>query len=243
MLDTKCRNDLLQFVINVQPHLQMTQQDASKNSLNDLQSEACSLPGSDGEHVLQTQFGTSKRAEKFYSNQVLDHLNEEMRRFIDRMEIMFVSTADKHGECDCTIRCGLPGFIIPLDQHTVIYPEYRGNGVMASLGNISENPHIGLLLVDFFSSTIGLHINGTAEIIENDVLLESDSVPGDVRVAMEASGGRKPERWVRVRVEEAYIHCSKHIPMLKRMSKEISWGTDDESLKGGDFFGVKRNSR
>lgn len=222
--------------------LRMTDPNINNSETCDSRTDQCALPGSDGEHILQKQYGTAKRAEKFYSNQVLDHLNEEMRRFIDRMEMMFVSTADKHGECDCTIRCGLPGFIIPLDEHTVIYPEYRGNGVMASLGNISENPHIGLLLVDFFSSTIGLHINGTAEVLENDVLLEEESIPGDVRVAMEATGGRRPERWVRVKVEEAYIHCSKHIPMLKRMPKEITWGTDDEKLKGGDFFGVKRQS-
>lgn len=43
-----------------------------------------------------------------------------------------------------------------------------------------------------------------------------------------STGGRKPERWVRVTIEEAYIHCSKHIPLMKRMPKEIAWGTDDE---------------
>ena len=220
----------------------MTNRKATNLDSKHLQCDKCILPGSAGEHSLQKQYGTSKRVEKFYSNQVLEHLNEEMRRFISRMEIMFVSTADKSGKCDCTIRCGLPGFIIPLDEHTVIYPEYRGNGVMASLGNISENPHIGLLLVDFFSSAIGLHINGTAEIIENDLSLELECVPGGVRAAMEETGGRKPERWVCTKVEEAYIHCSKHIPMLKPMSKEITWGTDDEKLKGGDFFGVKRGN-
>ena len=39
---------------------------------------------------------------------------------------------------------------------------------MASLGNITENPHIGLVLVDFFETTVGLHLNGSAKILEND---------------------------------------------------------------------------
>ena len=52
------------------------------------------LPGSDGEHELQECYGTSKRARAFYSRQMLDHLNEEMREFIARQEMVFVSTAD-----------------------------------------------------------------------------------------------------------------------------------------------------
>ena len=195
-------------------------------------------PGSTGEHTLQQKYGTNQRAERFYSCQVIDQLNDEMHRFLSRMEIMFVSTSDARGECDCSIRCGLPGFVVALDDKTVVYPELRGNGVMASLGNISENPHIGLLLVDFYETTVGLHLNGTAEILENDALLQDARVTGEIKLKCQRQGGRKPERWVRVLVEEAYIHCSKHIPLMKRMPKEITWGTDDERLKGGDFFGV-----
>ena len=47
---------------------------------------------------------------------------------------------------------------------------------------------------------------------------------------------------MRVVIEEAYIHCSKHIPLLRRMPKEIAWGTDDEFLKGDDFFSLSREN-
>ena len=57
---------------------------------------------------------------------------------------------------------------------------------------------------------------------------------------LEVTGGRSPERWVEVEVEEAYIHCSKHIPLLKKLDKEVDWGTDDEVKKGGDFFEAKK---
>jgi len=200
------------------------------------------FPGSTGERELQQRFGTTQRAERFYNCQVIDRLNDEMHRFLSRMEIMFVSTSDSQGECDSSIRCGLPGFVVALDDKTVVYPELRGNGVMASLGNITENPHIGLLLVDFFETTVGLHLNGSAKILENDELLEDPRVTGEIRLKCERTGGRKPERWVRVTIAEAYIHCSKHIPLMKRMPKEIAWGTDDERLKGGDFFGVSRRN-
>ena len=39
---------------------------------------------------------------------------------------------------------------------------------MASLGNLSENPHIGLLMIDFVEDLIGLHVNGRARIVDND---------------------------------------------------------------------------
>ena len=201
------------------------------------------LPGSSGEHGLQERFGTLSRALAFYHHQMLDHLNPLMCAFIARQELVFIATADAHGACDCSLRAGLPGFVRVLDTQTLIYPEYRGNGVLASLGNIAENPHIGMIFVDFFESTVGLHVNGKAEIMENAALLNRPDIPEEVRQDMAVGGGRKPERWVMVEVEEAYIHCSKHIPLLKKRDKAIHWGTDDVTCKGGDYFQAKASPR
>ena len=196
-------------------------------------------PGSKGEHNLQKEFQTEKRALAFYQNQLLNHLNPEMSRFIVEQEFVFISTADSKGECDASFRAGHAGFMEVLDENTLIFPEYRGNGVLASLGNISENPHIGMVFIDFYQSSIGLHVNGTAEIFSNEEL-ESDPDPsGKIKMALKKSGPRKPISWIKVRVEEAYIHCSKHIPLMQKRDKKIHWGTDDEKLKGGDFFNAK----
>ncbi len=192
------------------------------------------LPGSRGEHLLQNVYGTHKRAERFYNDQVLDHLNERMIEFIARMEMLFVSTADNKGECDASLRAGPPGFVRALDSGHLAYPEYRGNGVMASLGNISENPHVGILMIDFAEDVIGLHVNGHARIVEDaDLRREHPELPTDFEK------GRTPERWVVVEVEEAYIHCRKHIPRLVPVGRDRPWGTDDAKRKGGDYFGAK----
>ena len=204
-------------------------------------------PGSAGEHELQRQFGDWKRAAAFYDKQMLDRLNDVMVEFIARQEMAFVATSDGHGECDATFRAGAPGFIRVIDAKTVMYPEYRGNGVMASLGNISENPHIGILFVDF-QATIGLHVNGKARIVPNEAVeafAPMLSRMAGVEQLHDESTDKKttPERWVMVDVEEAYIHCSKHIPMLQKLDKDVAWGTDDAVRKGGDYFKAKNEPR
>jgi predicted pyridoxine 5'-phosphate oxidase superfamily flavin-nucleotide-binding protein len=152
-------------------------------------------PGSQGEHALQQKFDTQKRADYFYQRQMLDFLNAEMQAFIRRQEMVFVATADAEGNCDCSFRAGLPGFVRILNSKMLLYPEYRGNGVLASLGNISENPHIGLIFIDFFEATIGLHVNGTTRIVDNDELRQRPDLPPEVREDMAVEGGRKPERY------------------------------------------------
>ncbi|MGI5242541.1 pyridoxamine 5'-phosphate oxidase family protein [Dactylosporangium sp. CA-139066] len=191
-------------------------------------------PGSAGERLMQERAGTVERAERFYRQQVLPALNDRMIAFVGRQEMMFVSTADALGHADCTFRAGPAGFVAVLSPGRVTWPEYRGNGVMASVGNILENPNVGLLFVDFFQDVIGLHVNGHATLATDaQMRREFPHLPGDT------VPGRRPERWVNVHVEEAYIHCAKHIPRLRKVTaEERAWGTDDLRRKGGDFFGA-----
>ena len=51
--------------------------------------------------------------------------------------------------------------------------------------------------------------------------------------------GRTPQRWVIVNVDEAYIHCRKHIPQMQPVPQHRAWGTDDAKRKGGDYFGAQ----
>ncbi|MFF3765942.1 pyridoxamine 5'-phosphate oxidase family protein [Streptomyces sp. NPDC001922] len=185
---------------------------------------------------MQRALGTTARADRFYREQVLDRLNDRMREFVGRQEMFFLATADRHGECDSSFRAGPPGFLRVLDDRTLVYPEYRGNGVHASLGNIEENPHLGIMLIDFLRDRIGLHINGRARIVPDAEMraarpeLPVDPVPG-----------RRARVWVEVTVEEAYIHCAKHIPHLQKVpaqDRAQAWGSDDVKRKGGDFFGA-----
>ncbi|MDP3301904.1 MAG: pyridoxamine 5'-phosphate oxidase family protein [Sulfuricurvum sp.] len=167
-----------------------------------------SLPGSQGEHEMQEKFQTQDKATDFYNRQMLDYLAPMMQNFIAAQEMVFISTSDKNGECDCSLRSGESGFITVIDEKRIIYPDYKGNGVLASAGNISENPHIGMLFVDFFEDKVGLHVNGKAHILE-ETQLEHFGLK-------QLPSKQKTVFWVLVEVEEAYIHCSKNIPLFTK---------------------------
>ena len=194
--------------------------------------------GTAAERELQCRYDTTERAERFYRDQVLDHLNPAMREFVARQDMAFIATSGSSGECDASLRAGVPGFIHVIDERTVAYPEYRGNGVMASLGNIHDNPNVGILIIDFVRDLIGLHINGSARIVEDAILREYvHDLPADL------VKGREPERWVVVSVRDAYVHCRKHIPRMMHVPHRRSWGTDDARRKGGDFFDAAKTAR
>ncbi|WP_281890291.1 pyridoxamine 5'-phosphate oxidase family protein [Paenibacillus sp. YYML68] len=199
--------------------------------------------GSQGERELQRLYNTENRALSFYNNQMLTSLNPMMQQFIAEQEMVFVSTSDQAGNCDSTFRAGERGFVRVMNEETLIYPEYRGNGVFASLGNMHENPHIGLLFIDFFKHHIGLHVNGKAFVMTHDELASQPFIEDSLAEKLQAEENGRAERWVVVQIEEAYIHCSKHIPHFDKREKEIDWGTDDEVKKGGDFFKVRERQR
>ena len=83
----------------------------------------------------------------------------------------------------------------------------------------------------------GLHVNGKVRIVANEELLQyADKLPKDVIEEISQEGKKCPERWMMIEVEEAYIQCSKHIPLMKKADKSIDWGIDNMAAKGGDYF-------
>ena len=201
-------------------------------------------PGSQGEKILQQEFQTTQDALNFYNKQVLTHLAPLMQKFIAKQEMMFLSTADSHGECDASFRAGEAGFVIVLDDKHILYPEYKGNGVMASMGNIFENPNIGLLFIDFFETKVGLHVNGKARIIKKENLEKSLEVfEGAYETINMHKDKFKIVSYILVEVDEAYIHCSLHIPSLEKVNTKITSKKFHEHSNGKDAFNVSEIHR
>jgi predicted pyridoxine 5'-phosphate oxidase superfamily flavin-nucleotide-binding protein len=189
-------------------------------------SDRYDLPGSRAEKDVQEQLGTEDRADGFYENAMRGELNERMIEFVEQQPFFWLSTTDEEYETDCSFRAGPRGFVNVLEPDRLAYPEYRGNGVQASLGNMLETATATLYFIDFFETTLGLHINGEVELHEERF---------DDRLADPANTDRR-KMWVELEVEEAYIHCAKHIPKMKIEEFDPPWGTDDPELKKVGYF-------
>lgn len=114
-----------------------------------------------GDEILRRKFGTK-------DIDIVDVLSDEVSRFIESLDFFLIATSNRKGECDSSYRGkgkGVP-LLKVLDEKTLIFPHYMGNGTFRSLGNILENPHIGMLFVDF-KTGLRMRINGDAEISDN----------------------------------------------------------------------------
>jgi hypothetical protein len=91
-------------------------------------------------------------------------LNEEFQRWIGKADTFFLASFHPLGGADASHRGGFPGFVQVVDERTIIWPDYNGNGMFNTLGNIIENPNAGLLFLDFEQGGT-LQLSGTADII------------------------------------------------------------------------------
>ena len=88
--------------------------------------------------------------------------------------MFFLATADAEGRPQCSYKGGAPGFVRVLDERTIAFPNYDGNGMYLSAGNMAVNPHVGLLFIDFCAARPSrLRLNGVASIHDQDELLAS----------------------------------------------------------------------
>lgn len=92
--------------------------------------------------------------------------SDDQLSWIQRADTFFVATHHKDGGSDASHRGGQPGFIHVLNKNTIKFPDYTGNTMFQTLGNISVNPNCGLLFIDFERGTT-LQLTGTAKIIWN----------------------------------------------------------------------------
>jgi hypothetical protein len=116
---------------------------------------------------LQRQFDTERLADRIEERLVRDFVSPDDRAFIERMDMFFLATADAAGRPNCSYKGGARGFVRVLDPQTLMFPSYDGNGMYLSMGNTIENPHVGLLFIDFENQK-RLRLNGIARIESAD---------------------------------------------------------------------------
>ena len=117
----------------------------------------------DSHRQLQRQFDTERLADRIEQRLFREHITDDDRAFIERMDLFFLATADAAGRPNCSYKGGDPGFVRVIDPQTLVFPNYDGNGMYISMGNAVENPHVGLLFIDFENQK-RLRVNGVAQI-------------------------------------------------------------------------------
>lgn len=172
--------------------------------MNDKKTDLPIAPGvvlGKGEHEAQRRWGRAgSRDPARLARLLLDHIPPAYHARIEALAFFFLATSNARGQCDCSFKGGGPGLVRVLDARTLAFPDFNGNDLFMSLGNILENPQVGLLFIDFADGG-RLRVNGRATIHDDD---------GPMRALF-------PEapRVVVVAVEEVTPNCAAFVPRLR----------------------------
>ena len=123
--------------------------------------------------ALQDAFGSRELADRLEKHFRRSAFTEEDAAFIASLRFFFLATANAEGQPDCSFKGGDPGFVRVLAPDLLAFPDYDGNGMFKSLGNIRANPHVGLLFIAMEDRPKRLRVNGTAEVVLDDPLLSA----------------------------------------------------------------------
>ena len=115
----------------------------------------------DSHRALQDAFDTRRLADRLAS--VAGDDVSGFREFIEARDMFFIATSDADGQPQSSYKGGDPGFVRVVDDHTIAFPVYDGNGMFLTIGNVTENHLVGLLFIDFANGS-RLRVNGEASV-------------------------------------------------------------------------------
>lgn len=151
-------------------------------------------------------------------NKVIDHIDPHARAFIERSPFLLLSTSSADGWPDASPRGDPPGFAVVDSPKTLLIPDRPGNNRCDSFHNVLSNPRVGLLFL-VPGQQHALRINGTARLLDDDVLCQRLSMHG------------KPARAVlEVKPVEVFFHCGKSL-IRSRLWQPDHW-PDRANLAG-----------
>ena len=153
-----------------------------------------------GQRELQDAFGSTALADRLDQRLRHDRFTDSDKAFIERLPFFFLATADAQGRPDCSFKGGDPGFARVLAPDLLAFPDYDGNGMFRSLGNLKVNPHVGLLFMSIGEKPARLRVNGTAEVNLDDPAM---------------AGWPGAQALVRVTPTDIFPNCPRYIPELE----------------------------
>ncbi|MEA2289511.1 MAG: uncharacterized protein QOD55_1508 [Solirubrobacteraceae bacterium] len=150
----------------------------------------------EGSRELQDRFDSRRIADRLEQVNVRATFNDEQREIIEHAPMFFLATADAEGFPDVSHKGGLPGFVKIVGPSTLAFPNYDGNGMFKSLGNVLVNPRVGLLFIRWGDAPRRVRVQGRASVSEADPLL------GEWEGA---------QLVVRVEAERIFFNCPRYV--------------------------------
>jgi predicted pyridoxine 5'-phosphate oxidase superfamily flavin-nucleotide-binding protein len=160
----------------------------------------------DGQRRLQDWAGSRALADRLDETLRRDRFNDADKAFVEAVPFFFLATADAEGHPDCSFKGGAPGFVRIAAPDRLEFPDYDGNGMFRSLGNIAVNPAVGLLFMKVGERPARLRVNGRAELVFDPEALAA--VPG-------------AQVLVRVTPTDIFPNCPRYIPELQVIQPSV----------------------
>ena len=151
--------------------------------------------------AMQALFSTRELATRVQQNIVVNEFADAHKAFIESRDFFFLSTIDHRGYPTCSYKGGSAGFVKVLDNTTLAFPSYDGNGMFLSMGNIVANSKIGMLFIDF-ETPQRIRVHGEAKVVMDGPLLELFP---------------KADMVVRMELTEVFVNCPRYIHQYQRL--------------------------
>jgi uncharacterized protein len=164
-----------------------------------------------GSRELQDRFDTRRLADRLDDVIVHDRFTDHDAAFIEARDMFFLATADEHGRPTVSYKGGAPGFVKVVDDTTLAFPNYDGNGMYLSMGNIVDTHHVGMLFIDFEHRN-RLRVNGEASVDLDDPMLNE---------------WPEAQFVVRVRPREVFPNCPRYIHRMHEVEGSVFVPRDD----------------
>lgn len=161
---------------------------------------------SDSSRQLQDEWDTRRIADRLDDRFIQrGHIDDADKAFIEKLDMFFLATVDSQGRPQCSYKGGDPGLVRVVDEHTLAFPNYDGNGMYLSMGNVLDTGNVGMLFVDFRGNPPRrLRANGTASIHRDDPLVGE---------------WERAQFVVRVRVTEVFPNCPRYIHRMELVER------------------------
>jgi predicted pyridoxine 5'-phosphate oxidase superfamily flavin-nucleotide-binding protein len=158
-----------------------------------------------GNRQLQDQFESRRIADRL-EGLARTEFTPDDKAFVESMPYFFLATADAEGQPDCSFKGGMPGFVQVTGPAELAFPDYDGNGMFKSLGNILVNANVGMLFIAMHGTPKRLRVNGTASVSRDDSLL-AQTVGAQLIV--------------RVQARAIFPNCPRYIPAMELTEPSI----------------------